>query len=90
VPREVNQRAKQILAQLEQEHIDEAGRPKIGRRGRRQRVGDLQLTLFAGEPHPVVEKLRKLDLNSLSPMSALQLLNEWQVEVNGQEPSKPR
>ena len=30
VPRSVNERAKQILAQLEAEHLDEQGRPKIG------------------------------------------------------------
>ena len=30
VPRSVNERAKQILAQLEAEHLDDQGRPKIG------------------------------------------------------------
>src|SRR5262249_26269888 len=81
VPPEVNQRAKQILAQLEQEHLDGDGRPKMGRRGKARRVGDLQLTLFAAEVHPVVEKLRQMDLNDLSPLAALQLLHEWKAEV---------
>ncbi len=86
VPREVNERAKQILAQLEQEHVDDDGRPKIARRGKARRVGDLQLTLFAAEPHPLVEKLRRLDLDNLSPMAALQLLNQWQVELSSSQP----
>ena len=94
VPREVNQRAKQILAQLEQEHVDGDGRPKIGRRGKSRRVGDLQLTLFAAEPHPLVEKLRTLDLNNLSPIAALQLLNQWQADLSELQPKsselKPR
>jgi DNA mismatch repair protein MutS len=47
VPREVNSRAKQILSQLEQQHLDAEGRPKLGRRGKSRRVGDLQMTLFA-------------------------------------------
>jgi DNA mismatch repair protein MutS len=81
VPREVNERAKQILAQLEQEHLDPTGRPKMSRRGKSRRIGDLQLTLFAAEPHPVVEKLRGLDLNAISPMAALQLLNQLQSDV---------
>jgi DNA mismatch repair protein MutS len=81
VPREVNQRAKQILAQLEQEHLDDDGRPKMSRRGKSHRVGDLQLTLFAAEPHPIVEKLRTLDLNTLSPLAAMQMLHEWQNEI---------
>jgi DNA mismatch repair protein MutS len=87
VPREVNQRAKQILAQLEQEHLDDDGRPKIGRRGKSRRLGDLQLTLFAAEPHPIVEKLRTLDVNNLSPLAAMQLLHEWQAEVAEQQHS---
>jgi DNA mismatch repair protein MutS len=90
VPQEVNQRAKQILARLEQEHLDDDGRPKIGRRGKACRVGDLQLTLFAAEPHPLVEKLRTLDLNGLAPISALQLLHDWQAELQNVVQTKPR
>ena len=81
VPREVNTRAKQILAQLEQEHLDDDGRPKMSRRGKSRRLGDLQLTLFAAEPHPIVEKLRTLDLNNVSPLAAMQLLHEWQEDI---------
>jgi DNA mismatch repair protein MutS len=90
VPSEVNQRAKQILARLEQEHLDGDGRPKIGRRGNASRVGDLQLTLFAAEPHPLVEKIRTLDLNGLPPLAALQLLHEWQAELQNVAHAKPR
>ena len=89
VPQEVNQRAKQILGQLEQEHLDSDGRPKIGRRGK-SRVGDLQLTLFAAEPHPLIEKLRTLDLNTLSPLAAQQLLRQWQAELHGETESPQR
>ncbi len=52
VPREVNERAKDILAKLEQQHVGENGRPKIARRSSTRRIGDLQLTLFAAEEHP--------------------------------------
>jgi DNA mismatch repair protein MutS len=82
VPREVNERAKQILAQLEQEHLGEDNRPKLARRGKTSRVGDLQLTLFAVEEHPAVKQLRELDLNELSPMAALQLLQQLQSDLN--------
>jgi DNA mismatch repair protein MutS len=82
VPREVNERAKQILAQLEQEHLGENNRPKLARRGKSQRVGDLQLTLFASEEHPVVKQLRKVNVNELSPMAALQTLQQLQAELN--------
>lgn len=81
IPRSVNDRAKQILAQLENEHVDERGRPKIGA-GRSQRSrGDMQLTLFAPVEHPLLETIRQLDINRLTPLEALQLIQQWQQEV---------
>jgi DNA mismatch repair protein MutS len=88
VPREVNERAKQILAQLEQEHVDESGRPKIAVTGKKKRRGDLQLTLFAPPEHPLVDELRRLDVAHLTPMGALELLNQWQGKV-GPKGDKP-
>ena len=73
VPREVVERAKQILAQLEDEHLDAEGRAKIARRGRKLRTADLQLTLFAAEEHPLVAELRELDLDETTPRAALAL-----------------
>ena len=81
VPREVNERAKQILAQLEQEHLTGDGRPKIAVTGKKKRRGDLQLTLFAPPEHPLVDELRRLDVAHLTPMGALEFLNQWQGKV---------
>jgi DNA mismatch repair protein MutS len=81
VPREVNERAKQILAQLEQEHLGEDDRPKLARRGKTRRVGDLQLTLFAVEEHPAVKQLRELNVDELTPMAALQMLQQIQADL---------
>ena len=80
VPRSVNERAKQILAQLEQDHVGSNGQSKLIK-PKTKRRGDLQLTLFAPEEHPLIEKIRQLDTNELSPMAALKLLSEWQQEV---------
>jgi DNA mismatch repair protein MutS len=81
VPRSVNERAKQILAQLEAEHLDQRGRPKIGAgRAARQR-GDIQLTLFAPPEHPLLEAIRAVDVERLTPLEALQLLHRWRAEV---------
>ncbi|MDX1945698.1 MAG: DNA mismatch repair protein MutS [Pirellulaceae bacterium] len=90
VPRSVNERAKQILAQLEAEHLGDDGRSKLALPGKRKRRGDLQLTLFAPPEHPVVDQLRQLDLNSLTPLAAMQRLAELQVAVGTGAPSKPR
>jgi len=80
VPREVNERAKQILNQLESEHLDAEGRPKI-RAGKQRPRRDIQLTLFAPYEHPLLETIRETDLNTLTPLEALQRIQAWQREL---------
>ncbi|HEY1603338.1 MAG TPA: DNA mismatch repair protein MutS [Pirellulales bacterium] len=87
VPREVLERSKQILAQLEQEHLDEGGRSKLTRRRRATRVGDLQLTLFAPADHPLLDEIRQINVNELRPVDALALLNEWQTKLGAKKKS---
>ncbi len=78
VPRAVNERAKQILSQLEAEHVDERGESKIARRGKKKSAGDLQLLLFEAAEHPLLERVRAVDVNDTTPLEALRLLQEWQ------------
>jgi DNA mismatch repair protein MutS len=80
VPREVVQRSKEILAQLEEEHLDAAGRAKIARPRPAEKKTHIQLTLF-GADHPLIDELRRLDLNQVTPLAAMQLLQKWQEEV---------
>jgi DNA mismatch repair protein MutS len=80
VPSAVNERAKQILAQLESEHLDEQGRSRIAKK-KKGRLGDLQLSLFGFQDHPVLEKIRAADLDQLTPLTAHKLLQEWQEEI---------
>jgi DNA mismatch repair protein MutS len=91
VPAGVIERAKQILAQLENQDLDGQGEPKLVRRGKTKRSGDLQLTLFAPDEHPLIGELRQLDLNATTPLAALQLLEKWQSRVrqenNGERPT---
>lgn len=81
VPKNVNERAKQILAQLEAEHLDGNGKPKFAVKGKKRRTGEIQLTLFAPPEHPVVDKLREIDVEGLTPLAALQLLAELKTEA---------
>ncbi len=89
VPSEVNERAKQILAQLEDEHLDEKGRPRIAVESK-SRGGDLQLTLFATQEHPLLDKIRELNSDELTPIEALQLIHEWQQQLVEPQQRKPR
>jgi DNA mismatch repair protein MutS len=82
VPRAVIQRSKEILAQLEEEHLDAEGRAKIARPRPAEKKSHIQLTLFGAADHPFVDELRKLDLNNLTPLAAMQMLQRWQEEVS--------
>ncbi|MEX2114684.1 MAG: DNA mismatch repair protein MutS, partial [Pirellulales bacterium] len=81
VPSQVVERAKQILAQLENEQLDSHGQSKLTRRARRIKSGDLQLTLFAAEEHPLMGELRALDLDQTTPLAALERLQAWQKRL---------
>ena len=79
VPREVVERAKEILAQLEEEHLDAEGRAKIARRQIEPQRPRLQLTLFGVAEHPLLDELRQLELDHMTPLQSLQLLEQWQA-----------
>ena len=88
VPRTVIDRSKEILAQLEEDHVDASGRPKIARREEIRSVGDIQLSLFGPADHPLLTEIRQLDLNATTPIEALQRLQEWQKKLADEK--KPR
>ncbi len=80
VPASVNERAKSILSQLEADHRDGLDRPTIAPPSA---SGDTyQLTLFGYAEHPVVGRVKKLDVESISPMEALQFLHSIKAELS--------
>ena len=84
VPGSVNERAKQILSQLEQDNLDSEGNSKKTKpkpRKEKGQRGDLQLTLFGFQEHPLLDKIRETSIEDLTPMQALQMLQEWQSEL---------
>jgi len=74
VPREVVERARVILDSLEADHVDEKGRPKVPARSTRPSARK-QLTLFQPPPHPLLEEIRGLDLDQMTPLAALEKLH---------------
>jgi DNA mismatch repair protein MutS len=75
VPGSVIQRAAEILRALEQDELQRGGRPSLsGTPTASQR----QLGLFSAEPpsHPVLDRLRQIDVDRMSPIEALNLLAE--------------
>ena len=90
VPGEVNQRAKDILAQLEAEHLDERGRPKIARPDKSRSSGGLQLSLFGVAEHPILDEIREQKINDLTPLEALEQLQRWQTQLSTESQPKPQ
>lgn len=80
VPREVNERAKMILSQLELDHLDKHGDSKISPPPRKK-DGPIQLTLFEWTEHPLLDKIRRVDLGRLPALEALHLIQDWQREL---------
>jgi DNA mismatch repair protein MutS len=68
VPGTVLRRAQEILSELEQDKPPTPVETQTKR---------LQMTLFEFDSPPVVEALEKLDINQLTPIDALRLLDEW-------------
>jgi len=73
VPRRVTERATTILATLEDEHVTPDGRPKVPQR-ETTRQRRQQKSLFEFPEDPLLEEIRKLEVDSLSPIQALQEL----------------
>jgi len=78
VPREVVRRSKEILAQLEEEHLDAEGRAKIARPSVEAKKSHFQLTLFGPADHPLVDELLRRDLDHLTPQQAMHWIGQWQ------------
>ena len=88
VPREVVERSKDILSQLEDEHLDSEGRAKIARHPDAPKRSEVQLTLFAPTDHPLLDEVRQVDLDRTAPLDALQLLKQWQDGLAAEKDKK--
>ncbi|HUQ20076.1 MAG TPA: DNA mismatch repair protein MutS [Gemmatimonadaceae bacterium] len=72
LPEPVLQRARALLSIFEREQIVSA----LGRKGERKGKDSAdQLPLFGSLPSPIVEELKTLDANGMTPIEALTLLN---------------
>ncbi len=84
VPATVLDRAREILAFLEKQHVPEASARPATSPIRKVKTGRaLQASLFAALPDPLLEELRNVDPASLSPEQALNLLRRLQELARG-------
>jgi DNA mismatch repair protein MutS len=78
IPRPVIHRAEEILAELEQK-----GDAKARRKAMQEIVmpAAMQMTLFSGEPHPLIEEIKGLAIDELTPIEAIGKLYELQQKA---------
>lgn len=76
LPAPVVQRAQEILRNLERTEFDREGRPRLAHSETQPPRGARQLSLFASQDDGVLDDLRKVDPDRLTPLDALTLLAE--------------
>jgi len=83
IPQPVIDRAGQILSNLEAQEYDMKGRPRIARGGPENESEEIdQLSLFAPPEEIVASLLREVDIECLSPLAALNLLNALKARLD--------
>ena len=75
VPPKVLTRAGRILSELEEKSQAPKAIPASTQK--------LQMTLFEIEDAPVMKELKRLDVNRLTPIDALRVLDEWKRKFGG-------
>ncbi|MFP4458348.1 MAG: DNA mismatch repair protein MutS [Candidatus Zixiibacteriota bacterium] len=84
LPEEVIGRSKNILRNLEKGDLPDKTLKNIGGISpEKKRVDSVEVSLFEPEYHPMVIELQQLDIESLTPIKALNLLNEWSKTWGG-------
>ena len=86
VPRTVVERAREILANLEEKSQDNRSGKNV------ERTAQTLLPGFGAPPieisqelteHPIITQLTKLDVDGMTPIQALMLLNQWKDMLKG-------
>jgi DNA mismatch repair protein MutS len=80
MPRAVINRANEILTQLEELQAEQRERVR-----QQFRSAARQLALFSTAPHPVIEALKELEVEELSPLEAINKLYELKRMLDGDE-----
>ncbi len=90
LPRTVIERAKEVLLNLETEELSRDGRPKLARHltpeGREEApagIAPAQIGLFAPAEDPIVARLRRMNLDDLTPLEALNQLADLKKRIEG-------
>ncbi|MEW6570482.1 MAG: DNA mismatch repair protein MutS [Nitrospirota bacterium] len=80
LPEGIIKRAKEVLANLEKEELNETGRPRFAEKKTKRGKG--QLDLFSSLTDSVVSEIKNLDVNKLTPEEAFNKLLEMKKKIS--------
>ena len=84
VPRSVTARAAKILETLENDHLNQDGRPSVPQR-EMNRQKSRQLSLFELPEDPLLDEIRNLEVNGMTPLEAMQELDRLRQQLTNRE-----
>ncbi len=84
LPPKVVDRAREILANLEEGELNTAGLPRLAGPRSGGEKGPSQLYLFGAAGEEVLERIRGADIEALTPLEALNLLSELADHLKGE------
>jgi DNA mismatch repair protein MutS len=84
IPRQVVRRAEEVLEDLERKGDARSRRKAMRENAPTVMPQALQLTLFAAEPDPLIEELKALPIDELTPLEAISRLYELQRRAREQ------
>ncbi len=85
LPDDTVNRAKEVLSNLEKAELNEVGAPKLAYSsgaGSQEKKRENQLDLFTTQADPVIREILGLDIVSLTPLEALNKLNEMRNKLS--------
>ncbi len=84
IPEPVLSRAREILGNLERQQLDVGGRPRLAEHAGAPAPKEMQLDLFRGQGELILDTIGKVDLESTTPLVALNLLASFQHRLRGE------
>jgi len=81
VPSWVNSRAESILDKLESDSDSQQISIDASSNNENSSANGVQMTLFEMVEHPLIEKIKRIDPNHVTPIDALQMIGQWKQEL---------
>jgi DNA mismatch repair protein MutS len=86
LPGEVINRAKEVMLNLESEELTPSEIPKLAQHRNPEndeKQNQMQLDMFTQQERQIADEIKQLDVNQITPVEALNKLNELKKKIDG-------